>query len=178
MTYLKLKIDELLQECKKRNVDVEYYKEVNGGKLTKKNIVQILITDDEEKSGELPECKAPVKHIGEEPKLSVNDTPSVPTPSVPVKVSEEPKELTEEDIKKIMDENDTEDDICKAIISIPTDKDTKEAILPKSREELEQIISFNIEGNVNMICGKLHQRVKALETELAKKKKGKVIKQK
>ena len=177
MTYLKLKIDELLQECEKRNVDVEYYKEVNGGRLTKKNIVQILITDDEEKCGELPECKAPVKHKGEEPKLSVIDTP---TPSVPkpVKVSEEPKELTEEDIKKIMDENDTEEDICKAIISIPTDKDTKEAILPKSREELEQIISFNIEGNVNMICGKLHQRVKALESELAKKKKGKVIKQK
>lgn len=174
MTYLKLKIDELLQECEKRNIDVEYYKEVNGGKLTKKNIVQVLITDDEEKGGELPECKAPVKHVGEEPKLSVNDTPK-PTP---VKVSEEPKELTEEDIKKIMDENDTEEDICKAIISIPTDKETKEAILPKSREELEQIISFNIEGNVNMICGKLHQRVKALESELAKKKKGKVIKQK
>jgi len=174
MTYLKLKLDELLQECDKRNVDVEYYKEVNGGKLTKKNIVQILITDDEEKCGELPECKAPVKHLGEQPKLSVIDTPK----PKPVKVSEEPKELTEEDIKKIMDENDTEEDICKAIISIPTDKDTKEAILPKSREELEQIISFNIEGNVNMICGKLHQRVKVLESELAKKKKGKVIKQK
>ena len=178
MSYLKLKIDELLQECEKRNVDVEYYKEFNGGKLTKKNIVQILITDDEEKCGELPECKAPVKHLGEEPKLSVNDTPRPNVGQKAVKVSEEPKELTEEDIKKIMDENDTDEDICKAIISIPTDKDTKEAILPKSREELEQIISFNIEGNVNMICGKLHQRVKALESELAKKKKGKVIKQK
>lgn len=177
MTYLKLKIDELLQECEKRNIDVEYYKEVNGGKLTKKNIVQILITDDEEKGGELPSNKAPVKHVGEEPKPSEDDV-LVSKIKQPVKVSEEPKELTEEDIKKIMDENDTEDDLCKAIISIPTDKETKEAILPKSREELEQIISFNIEGNVNMICGKLHQRVKALESELAKKKKGKVIKQK
>jgi|TARA_R110000744_G_C18990780_1_gene520531 hypothetical protein len=174
MTYLKLKIDELVAECEKRLIDVEHYKEnAKGKRVTKKMFVNLLIDDDMEKEGGLPSNRAPIKHLDEPVKPSEDDE-FIKKHKVD-KVTPEPVELNEADIQKIIDENETDDDLCKAIISIPTDKETKEAILPRSREELEHIISFNIEGNVNMICGKLHQRVKALETELAAKKKGIVI---
>ncbi len=175
MTYIKLKLDELVAECEKRKIDVEYYKEnAKGGRLTKKVLINVLMDDDMEVQGGLESNRQPIKHVDEEPKPSADDVLVKKIKSE--KVTPEPVELNEADIQKIMDENETDDDLCKAIISIPTDKETKEAILPCSREELEQIISFNIEGNVNMICGKLHQRVKALESELAAKKKGIAVK--
>jgi hypothetical protein len=160
MTYLKLKREELLQECVKRNFDMGDEDAI--AKLKKKDFIQLLIKDDEK--------QAPVKNIDEE------QTPAV-TPDVPSEPAE-PKELTDEDVKKIMDENDNDEGLCKAIISVPTDKDTKEAILPSNRKELEEIIRYNVEGNVNMICGKLHARLQELEKQLKEKPKSRVVRTK
>jgi len=168
MTYLKLKREELLQECVKRNFDMGDEDAI--AKMKKKQFIQLLITDDENNAGELPPNKAPVKKNGEEQKPAESEG----APSV----SAEPKELTDEDVKKIMDDNDNEEGLCKAIISVPTDKDTKEAILPSNRQELEEIIRYNVEGNVNMICGKLHARVQELEKQLKQKSKSRVVKTK
>jgi hypothetical protein len=165
MTYLKLKREELLAECVKRNFDLGDEDAIK--KMKKKQFIQLLITDDEDQAGELPPNKAPVKKNGEEQKAEV--APGAPE-------NPEPKELTDEDIKQIIDDNDNEEGLCKAIISVPTDKETKEAILPTNRAELEEVIRYNVEGNVNMICGKLHARVQELEKQL--KLKSKVVKSK
>lgn len=147
MTYSELKKDALLEECVKRGIDVK-------GLSTKKKIIHALMDSDK------PD---------EEPAPAPAPLPPVPAP-VPVEPAptEVIGDLTEEDVKKIMDENESDDDLCKAIISVQTDKTTGDCILPKTREELEELIRFNIEGNVNMICGKLHAKVKTLEDELSK----------
>ena len=82
-------------------------------------------------------------------------------------------ELTEEDVNKIMSLNESEEDMCRAIISVPTAKENGEVIFPTTREGLEEIIRYNIEGNVNMISGKLHAKMKVLEAEIVSLKKGK-----
>jgi hypothetical protein len=75
MTYIKLKLDELVAECEKRNIDVEYYKEKakSEGRRTKKVLINVLVDDDMEVQGGLESNRQPIKHVGEEPKHSVDE---------------------------------------------------------------------------------------------------------